>query len=83
MNPLRTTEKVHYIRVFTISEFIYNRVVGVHSKVYVNFVISGSSLYPGFIIVRYIYRQTQCLRYFVNGTCQVVEQSNICGHSVF
>ena len=41
MNPLRATETVcyvHYIRVFTTSEFIYNRINSVHSKVYVCYI---------------------------------------------
>jgi predicted acyltransferase (DUF342 family) len=38
-NPLRTSEKVHYIRMFTISGLIYSRVnIGVHSKIYVCYI---------------------------------------------
>ena len=49
MNPLGTTEKVHYIRVFTISGFIY---IGVHSKVYVCYIRE-------FIVSRVHYSEVQ------------------------
>ena len=52
MNPLGTTEKVHYIRVFTISGVIISTERGVRSDFHVC-LISGSSLCPGFIIVRF------------------------------
>ena len=52
-NHLGTAEKVHYIRVFTTSGFIYNRVnIGVHSKVYVCYIRE-------FIVSRVHYREGQ------------------------